>query len=219
MERGSSSGLAPEAAAKLLVLAIEEEEHLGDQTVHAVGGEGVILDRIAPCVAQALSVPGVQGLLAIKGLLSEQEAARLMSVAEAAGFGEALGLQTAVLLARRPLCDALFSRLQPALSVLYPGALGLNARWRVYRYSMGDTFEPHIDGSWPCSALASELNLDMDALGIARSHPVGNFILPSFFLYYLPSIVSLSISASAFSLPPSSIFLFFLNIPRFMSFF
>ena len=166
--------LSPEAAAELVTPAVEQEEHLADQTVHAVGGEGVILDRgMRPCGAQALQVPEVEGLLAIRGLLSEEEAARLLSVAEAAGFDVALGLPTAVLLARRPLCSALFSRLYPALQETYPGALGLNARWRVYRYTEGDTFEPHIDGSWPCSGLASELsghNNDGEQAIIVRSY-------------------------------------------------
>lgn len=150
-------GLPLEVVSKLLTPATEEEEHLENQTIFAVGGEEVILDQRMHCKAEAVSVPEVDGLLAIRGLLSEGEAARLLSVAEAAGFDEALGLPTSVLLARQPLCRALFNRLQPALRRRYPGALGLNARWRVYQYSVGDTFEPHIDGSWPCSGLVSEL--------------------------------------------------------------
>lgn len=30
-------------------------------------------------------------------------------------------------------------------------ALGLNARWRFYRYQPGDYFKPHTDGAWPGS--------------------------------------------------------------------
>ena len=40
-------------------------------------------------------------------------------------------------------------------------ALGINARFRCYRYSAGDFFKPHTDGSWPGSrAVDSELVVD-----------------------------------------------------------
>ena len=30
-------------------------------------------------------------------------------------------------------------------------ALGINARFRFYRYQAGDYFKPHTDGAWPGS--------------------------------------------------------------------
>ena len=28
---------------------------------------------------------------------------------------------------------------------------GLNARWRLYRYTTGNVYRPHVDGAWPGS--------------------------------------------------------------------
>ena len=40
-------------------------------------------------------------------------------------------------------------------------ALGINARFRCYRYAAGDYFRPHTDGSWPGSrAIDGELRVD-----------------------------------------------------------
>lgn len=43
-------------------------------------------------------------------------------------------------------------------------ALGLNARFRFYRYSKGDYFKPHSDGSWPGSRVIND-QLVADAHG------------------------------------------------------
>ncbi|MDX2322036.1 MAG: 2OG-Fe(II) oxygenase [Moritella sp.] len=43
-------------------------------------------------------------------------------------------------------------------------ALGINARFRFYRYSKGDYFKPHSDGSWPGSRVINN-ELIADAYG------------------------------------------------------
>lgn len=43
-------------------------------------------------------------------------------------------------------------------------ALGLNARFRFYRYNKGDYFKPHSDGSWPGSRVIND-QLIADAYG------------------------------------------------------
>ncbi|WP_041771271.1 prolyl hydroxylase family protein [Psychromonas sp. CNPT3] len=43
-------------------------------------------------------------------------------------------------------------------------ALGLNARFRFYRYKKGDYFKPHSDGSWPGSRVIND-QLVADAYG------------------------------------------------------
>jgi hypothetical protein len=43
-------------------------------------------------------------------------------------------------------------------------ALGLNARFRFYRFSKGDYFKPHSDGSWPGSRVIND-QLVSDAYG------------------------------------------------------
>jgi predicted 2-oxoglutarate/Fe(II)-dependent dioxygenase YbiX len=42
--------------------------------------------------------------------------------------------------------------------------LGLNARFRFYRYSKGDFFNPHTDGAWPGSRVVNG-QLVADAYG------------------------------------------------------
>ena len=32
-------------------------------------------------------------------------------------------------------------------------AVGLNRRWRIYRYNQGNVYRPHIDGAWPGSGI------------------------------------------------------------------
>lgn len=47
-------------------------------------------------------------------------------------------------------------------------ALGLNARFRFYRYSEGDFFKPHTDGAWPGSRIVNR-QLVHDAYGDRES--------------------------------------------------
>ena len=64
------------------------------------------------------------------------------------------------------ICEAVFARCQPQLTDHIGGApsLGLNARFRFYRYQAGDYFKPHTDGSWPGSR-AVDGRLQADAFG------------------------------------------------------
>ena len=64
------------------------------------------------------------------------------------------------------ICEAVFARCQPQLTDHIGGApsLGLNARFRFYRYQAGDYFKPHTDGSWPGSR-AVDGCLQADAFG------------------------------------------------------
>eukprot|EP00878_Enallax_costatus_P017830 GHUV01018736.1.p1 GENE.GHUV01018736.1~~GHUV01018736.1.p1 ORF type:complete len:323 (+),score=112.08 GHUV01018736.1:63-1031(+) len=42
---------------------------------------------------------------------------------------------------------------------------GLNARWRLYRYTPGNVYRPHIDGAWPGSGLDTDGKYLYDAFG------------------------------------------------------
>ena len=58
------------------------------------------------------------------------------------------------------VCDTIFSRVRGALPEgaveVAPGAdaLGINARFRCYKYQGGDYFKFHTDGSWPGAIVA-----------------------------------------------------------------
>jgi len=62
-----------------------------------------------------------------------------------------------LLAGEQDLVTPLFQRLLPLLpSTLSDGArlVGINARWRCFRYSQGATYRAHIDGAWPGSGVA-----------------------------------------------------------------
>jgi len=37
-----------------------------------------------------------------------------------------------------------------------PGAVGINARFRFFRYGPDTVYRRHVDGSWPAAALTPE---------------------------------------------------------------
>merc|ERR1719419_947135 len=53
------------------------------------------------------------------------------------------------------LNDSLFERCRALLPPSIDGGalVGLNQRWRLYRYGTQSSFRPHVDGSWPGSGL------------------------------------------------------------------
>ena len=73
------------------------------------------------------------------------------------------------------ICEIIFGRVESVLpeevADVAPGAnaLGLNARFRCYKYQGGDYFKPHTDGSWPGSLAVADASgqrqLVKDAFG------------------------------------------------------
>ena len=58
-------------------------------------------------------------------------------------------------------CDIIWQRCAPLMDDnkgLFSGkkALGLNARFRFYRYQQADFFKPHTDGAWPGSKIVNK---------------------------------------------------------------
>jgi hypothetical protein len=43
--------------------------------------------------------------------------------------------------------------------------VGLNARWRLYKYLPGLVYRPHVDGAWPGSGTNTEGEYEYDAFG------------------------------------------------------
>jgi hypothetical protein len=109
-------------------------------------------------------IPEVPGAFQLLNLLNADECARLVALTEALGYLEdaAVSLPRAIrhnhsttwvtddatidLLWRR--CHSCFHR-EDDFSGKQP--VGLNARFRFYRYTEGDYFATHTDGSWPGS--------------------------------------------------------------------
>lgn len=109
------------------------------------------------------AVPEVPGAFQLLNVLSKEECQRLINTSEELGFlpDAAVSLprnvrhndsltwvvdeQTDRLIWQR------VAHLMDDRQGIYGGskALGINARFRFYRYSEGDYFKPHSDGAWP----------------------------------------------------------------------
>ena len=120
-------------------------------------------------------VPGAFQLL---NLLSADECTRLLELSERCGYlGDAavsLGRDirhndSFTWIADDETCAILWRRCADLVEDQHEynrdkPALGLNGRWRFYRYGVGDYFAPHTDGSWPGSRIVDG-ELRHDAYG------------------------------------------------------
>jgi hypothetical protein len=67
--------------------------------------------------------------------------------------------------------DSVLAPLWRRVAALLPQELcgcalaGINPRWRLYRYSPGGVFRPHVDGAWPGSGLDAQGRYLFDARG------------------------------------------------------
>ena len=90
-------------------------------------------------------------------VLSPPECTRLISLAETLGYtpDAVPGIDCLQVLAGGTLLSPLFERVKPLLPPILSGTrlVGLNARWRCFRYTPGVCYRPHIDGAWPGSGL------------------------------------------------------------------
>jgi 2OG-Fe(II) oxygenase superfamily len=128
-------------------------------------------DRPPPC---RVPVPFVPGGFILHHILSPLECHRIIQVAQAMGFtpeasyslsssssssgatGSAAAADGVVWIAAAPLHEALWQRvaallpphLAPAQALVH-----LNRRWRIYRYTTGTVYRPHLDGAWTGSGI------------------------------------------------------------------
>lgn len=67
------------------------------------------------------------------------------------------GIDGCVWFADDSLLGPIYSRVLPHLPALPPGVAGrpagINARWRLFRYTEGAVYRPHVDGAWPGSGV------------------------------------------------------------------
>jgi hypothetical protein len=110
-------------------------------------------------------VDGVPGAFQLLDVLSAEECERLLDLSESLGYLEdaAVSLPRDIRhndsftwVADDMTCEILWRRCRALVhddSAYNAGkaVLGLNARFRFYRYREGDYFAPHTDGSWPGS--------------------------------------------------------------------
>jgi hypothetical protein len=114
------------------------------------------------------AVPLVPGAFVLDNVVSKEECRMIMHIADSIGFQRdgIDGIGALVWLADpTAVLGALFDRVQALLPQEINGCslMGLNARFRLFRYSPNVVYRPHIDGSWPGSGLTSDGKFTNDA--------------------------------------------------------
>jgi predicted 2-oxoglutarate/Fe(II)-dependent dioxygenase YbiX len=126
---------------------------------------GLVSDRGA--AVKRLDAADVPGAFQLLDVLDADECERLRNLSETRGYlaDAAVSLPRSVRhndsftwIADDTTCDIVWRRCR---KLVHDGsdynagkaALGLNARFRFYRYREGDFFAPHTDGSWPGSRI------------------------------------------------------------------
>ena len=123
----------------------------------------LVRDHAAP--VERREIDAVPGAFQLMNVLTVKECQRLCALSEALGYLEdaAVSLPRAIRhndsftwVADDETCDIIWQRCREQAhddSDYNAGkaVLGLNARFRFYRYGVGDYFAPHTDGSWPGS--------------------------------------------------------------------
>ncbi|KAG0226823.1 hypothetical protein B0O80DRAFT_392024 [Mortierella sp. GBAus27b] len=117
---------------------------------------------------ERIEMPHVPGAFLLKDVLTRKECHQMISAAESVGFTPDVPMigsaseSISVLahnffwMADDQLLEHIFNRCKshfPETSGDGKGAVGINSRWRVYRYVPGAIYRIHIDGQWPASGL------------------------------------------------------------------
>ena len=106
-------------------------------------------------------VPHVSGAFAIANVLSRNECAAIIEAGKTIGLRtdpkdmdsmapEASRLQYCEFVVWPQTSDVLWRRVSDLMPT---GAVGINARWRFFRYGPGTIYRRHVDGSWPAGGL------------------------------------------------------------------
>ena len=120
----------------------------------------------APAPVERRDIAEVPGAFQLLNLLSADECRRLVALTESLGYVEDAAVSlprsvrhnhSATWIADDSSVDLLWRRCEDQFrrSDDFDGkrAVGLNARFRFYRYAEGDYFGAHTDGSWPGSRI------------------------------------------------------------------
>lgn len=120
------------------------------------------ISQRSPVVSQ--DVPNVEGAKFLTNVFSREESSTFVRLAEEIGMlpdepvstSSAANLQSVLAhnfywLADEELMRQLFERVKPCLPELMDGGrklTGINSRFRLYKYTMGSVYRPHIDGMY-----------------------------------------------------------------------
>ncbi len=158
------SHVTPDGGATFFVAAREPGHEESDLPTWASAGSGSVHfdsnpDKTVTC-QNVVDVPGAFQLL---NVLSNQECDRFVEISEALGYhGDApVSLPRSIRhnynvnwivddSIDRVIWDRCHEHFGPS-SFDHQQPVGINARFRFYRYTEGDYFSPHTDGAWPGS--------------------------------------------------------------------
>ncbi|MGI2172322.1 oxidoreductase [Shewanella sp. MF05960] len=153
-------------------------EHPALPTWASRNDNGAELALSAPSTVSKKQLTDVPGAFQLLNVLSAEECQRLINVSETMGFlpDAAVSLPRNVRhndsltwvvdnTTERLIWDRIAGVMTDDLGIFEgKAALGLNNRFRFYRYNEGDYFKPHSDGSWPGSQVIDG-ELVRDAFG------------------------------------------------------
>lgn len=157
-----------DAASDFYVIAREPgAEHPAIPTWASRGDNPAGLGADYAATVTRREIDAVPGAFQLLDLLAADECARLVALSENHGYLEdaAVSLPRSIRhndnftwVADDVTNELLWRRCRPLLSDPHEynrgkACVGLNARYRFYRYREGDYFAPHTDGSWPGSRL------------------------------------------------------------------
>ena len=122
-----------------------------------------------------VDIPEVPGAFQMLDILSSTEADRFVAIAESLGFHEDAPVslphsvrhnQNLNWVVSEAIDGVFWERSRHLLTKRVNGeqVRGINARFRFYRYGVGDFFKPHSDGAWPSSQV-------VDGQLVADAHP------------------------------------------------
>ena len=143
---------------------------------HAIGFEGAAFGPV-----RRTDVEGVPGAFVLSHVLTDHECDAIAALSESMGYTEdapvSLGRrirrnENCVIVADDTLWRPIWERVQahmPKVVQMPDGVcaqpVGLNQRWRLYKYGAEDIFRMHTDGSWPGSGLDAAGGLERDLFG------------------------------------------------------
>jgi len=109
--------------------------------------------------ARRVDVPHLPGVFLLENVLTKGDCDRLIAAAESIGYvpDAVEGIDNLQLYADDTLLQPVFERCRALLPPTMGGPtgrlVGINARWRLFRYYEQRVYRPHIDGAWPGSGI------------------------------------------------------------------
>jgi hypothetical protein len=181
----------------LLTTSLINEQHLlnSNEDFKTISSCNILVERDANINRISKTpIPYVHGTFLLENVLSPTECDRLIAAAEMAGYrpdeplagqpGASTLAHACVWIVDHQVERTIFARVQEFLPIYKEQEsdevfepLGVNRRFRFYRYVPGRYYRPHIDGAWPSSGFDNSGEYRYDINDIANKNGM-QFIQP-----------------------------------------